>query len=83
MKSFINWMGGKGSLKYEILSRFLKAYERYIEVFGGGGSILFEKSPSKFEVYNDFNNNLVNLPFHSRCCVINDVNDIKILRVEI
>ncbi len=61
MKSFINWMGGKGSLKYEILSRFPKSYERYIEVFGGGGSILFEKSPSKFEVYNDFNNNLVNL----------------------
>lgn len=37
-------------------------YERYIEVFGGGGWILFHKPPGNdFEVYNDFNSLLANL----------------------
>lgn len=37
-------------------------YERYIEVFGGGGWVLFHKPPGNdFEVYNDFNSLLVNL----------------------
>lgn len=35
--------------------------ERYIEVFGGGGTILLSKPRSKFEVYNDFNSDLVNM----------------------
>ena len=35
--------------------------ERYIEVFGGGGWVLFHKEPSPFEVFNDFNADLVNL----------------------
>lgn len=34
---------------------------RYIEVFGGGGSVLFAKQPHKLEVYNDVNCELVNL----------------------
>ncbi|HZK00328.1 MAG TPA: DNA adenine methylase, partial [Tissierellaceae bacterium] len=37
-------------------------YERYIEVFGGGGWVLFHKPPGNdFEVYNDFNGLLTNL----------------------
>jgi site-specific DNA-adenine methylase len=37
-------------------------YERYIEVFGGGGWVLFHKNPGNdFEVYNDFNSLLTNL----------------------
>ncbi len=37
-------------------------YGRYIEVFGGGGWVLFHKPPGKeMEVYNDFNGNLTNL----------------------
>ncbi|MGI6262088.1 MAG: DNA adenine methylase, partial [Acutalibacteraceae bacterium] len=37
-------------------------YGTYIEVFGGGGWILFHKPPGNdFEVYNDFNGLLVNL----------------------
>lgn len=62
MKSFIPWMGGKMILAPEIIKRFPSDYEKYIEVFGGGASVLFAQKPSeKFEVYNDYNSDLVNL----------------------
>jgi len=62
MDSPIPWVGGKKILRDEILSRFPFEYKRYIEVFGGGGWVLFRKLPrNDFEVYNDFNPNLVNL----------------------
>lgn len=62
MKTFIPWMGGKQALASIILSYFPESYEKYVEVFGGGASVLFAKKASeKFEVYNDFNGNLVNL----------------------
>ena len=39
------------------------SFERYIEVFGGGGWVLFGRPPDPkvMEVYNDFNSNLTNL----------------------
>lgn len=44
------------------LTDYSSYYERYIEVFGGGGWVLFHKDPGNdFEVYNDFNGLLVNL----------------------
>ena len=57
----MSWIGGKKALRDEIVIRFPLEYGRYIEVFGGGGWILFHKSPDGFEVYNDFNPNLANL----------------------
>lgn len=58
----MSWIGGKKALRDEILIRFPLEYARYIEVFGGGGWILFHKQPKNdFEVYNDFNPNLANL----------------------
>jgi len=58
----MSWIGGKKALRDKILIRFPVEYSRYIEVFGGGGWILFHKPPGKdFEVYNDFNPNLANL----------------------
>jgi DNA adenine methylase len=40
-------------------------YRRYVEVFGGGGYVLFGCPPDTvMEVYNDYNSDLVN-PF--RC----------------
>lgn len=55
-------MGGKKALRDEVLKRFPLYYERYIEVFGGGGWVLFHKPPGNdFEVYNDFNSLLANL----------------------
>ncbi len=62
MNSFMSWIGGKKALRDEILARFPLDYTRYIEVFGGGGWVLFHKPPGRdFEVYNDFNANLTNL----------------------
>ncbi len=50
MNSFITWVGGKRAIRYDILSRFPREYDRHIEVFGGGGSILFAKPVTNFEV---------------------------------
>ncbi len=61
LNSIISWVGGKKALRDLIYTRFPQKYGRYIEVFGGGGWVLFGKSPEKFEVYNDFNNNLSNM----------------------
>ena len=42
---------------------FPAKFDRYIEVFGGGGWVLFGRPPDRkgMEVYNDFNSNLANL----------------------
>lgn len=62
MNSIISWIGGKKSIREIIYQRFPKSYGRYIEVFGGGGWVLFGKKPERdMEVYNDFNSNLANL----------------------
>jgi DNA adenine methylase len=62
MKSFIAWIGGKSLLAKRIVEEFPTDIERYVEVFGGGGSVLFSKdSHAPLEVYNDANSELVNL----------------------
>jgi DNA adenine methylase len=65
LNSIISWVGGKKALRELIYERLPKEYERYIEVFGGGGWVLFGKCPDSrcMEVYNDFNSNLANLFF--------------------
>ena len=62
MNSIIPWVGGKRILRKQIVSMFPIHYKRYIEVFGGGAWVLFQKPPRRdFEVYNDLNSLLVNL----------------------
>lgn len=62
MKSFIPWIGGKSQLAKRIVSEFPEKSERYVEVFGGGASVLFAaEKHANFEVYNDANGQLVNL----------------------
>ncbi len=62
MNSFLSWVGGKKALREEVVRRFPLRYDRYIEVFGGGGWVLFHKSPRRdFEVYNDRNGLLAGL----------------------
>ena len=62
MKSFIPWIGGKNLLANRIISMFPDNFSRYIEVFGGGGAVLFHgQRHANLEVYNDRNSDLVNL----------------------
>lgn len=74
MNSFMSWVGGKKALRDAVLARFPSYYERYIEVFGGAGWVLFHKPPGMdFEVFNDFNSNLTNL----YRCVRDNSNKLK------
>ncbi len=61
LNSFMSWVGGKKALREIITLRLPADCERYVEVFGGGGWVLFHKPPHKFEIYNDLNPNLANL----------------------
>ena len=56
-------MGGKQALCATILQRFPPGFRSmmYVEVFGGGGSILLNKERSARESLNDKNGNLINL----------------------
>ena len=62
MDSFICWIGGKKRLRKQITELFPDKIEKYVEVFGGAGWVLFSKDKhAKIEIYNDYNSNLVNL----------------------
>jgi DNA adenine methylase len=62
LNSFIAWIGGKKLLRKYIIEKFPVEYERYIEVFGGAGWVLFGKEQGKeLEVFNDIDSNLINL----------------------
>lgn len=62
MDSFISWIGGKKALRKKISAQFPPSYDRYIEVFGGAGWMLFaEERKVDLEVYNDIDGDLVNL----------------------
>lgn len=54
------WPGGKTWLAKTLIAK-LPPHECYVEVFGGSGALLFAKPPSRTEVYNDVNGDLVNV----------------------
>lgn len=60
IKAPFGWVGGKSRLAKDIIS-LMPEHKTYIEVFGGAGSVLYQKEPSKLEVFNDINNELINL----------------------
>lgn len=59
LRSPIRYIGGKGNMVNKLL-KFIPNHKIYVEVFGGGASLLFAKKPSKVEVYNDIDGDLVN-----------------------
>lgn len=63
MKSFIGWIGGKSHLKNHIIPIIPDDCDRYIEVCGGAGWVLFgkEKKKEQMEVFNDIDGDLINL----------------------
>jgi DNA adenine methylase len=63
----ISWLGGKRLLRKTIISKF-PGHKCYVEVFGGGAWVLFGKDPSKVEVLNDIDGELINFYHVVKCC---------------
>jgi DNA adenine methylase len=59
LKTPISYYGGKQQLAKTILS-LIPEHRLYCEPFLGGGAIFFAKSPSKVEIINDSNGELIN-----------------------
>lgn len=55
----IKWVGGKSKLVDKLLPLFPE-HKGYVEVFGGSAIMLLSKEPSKWEILNDFDSNLMN-----------------------
>ncbi|WP_034641996.1 DNA adenine methylase [Desulfovibrio inopinatus] len=58
MKSPIPYVGGKSHLAGRLVDAFPE-HTTYCEVFGGAAWVLFTKQPSRFEIVNDINNDLI------------------------
>ena len=59
MKGPLSYIGGKNRLASTIL-RQLPPHLTYVEPFGGGAQLLFRKEPSRIEILNDLDGELVN-----------------------
>ena len=59
MKTPIKYWGGKQQLADRIIS-IIPKHHCYTEVFFGGGAVFFRKAPSKVEIINDLNDNMIN-----------------------
>lgn len=60
LKAPFAWVGGKNKLAPKIVE-LMPPHESYIEVFGGALSVFYHKEPSKIEIINDINSDLINL----------------------
>lgn len=60
MGALIPYFGGKNRLAKRIVER-ITPHTCYVEVFAGGAGILFRKEPSKVEILNDLDLELVTL----------------------
>lgn len=60
VNTVIPWVGGKRKLARKLLPLF-PMHSCYVEPFCGGAALFFMKEPSKAEVLNDINGDIVNL----------------------
>ena len=56
----LRYPGGKWRCANWIISHFPR-HEVYVELFGGGGSVLMRKPPSRTEIYNEIDSQIVNV----------------------
>lgn len=72
-KPFLKWVGGKRQLLPEIHKRFPVKFNKYFELFVGGGAVLFSLENGKIEKHiNDYNEELIN----TYLTIKNDVNSL-------
>jgi len=58
LRTPIRWFGGRSRIVSKLLP-LVPPHSIYVEVFGGGASLLLAKEPSVVEVYNDYDSGLV------------------------
>lgn len=58
-RSPFKWAGGKLRLRKRIIE-MLPSHDCYVEVFGGAGWVLFGKEPSRVEIFNEIDGDVVN-----------------------
>ncbi len=58
---FSGWIGGKSQLSNRIIGMIPEDHTCYVELFAGAGWTFFKKEPSKVEVVNDINKELITL----------------------
>lgn len=63
MITLIPWIGGKGKLISAIHDMLPRGFARFVDVFGGGGTVTFNLPMQRdvARIYNDLNSNLTNL----------------------
>ena len=62
MRTPVSRVGNKTAILHILYALFPTQYDRFIDVFGGSGSVLLDNPEiCPFEVYNDFDRNLANL----------------------
>jgi len=59
MRGPLAYIGGKNAIANQIIAIFPK-HETYVEAFAGGAQVFFRKDPSKVEVLNDLDREIVN-----------------------
>lgn len=59
MGSLIPYFGGKTRLAKRIIEKIPPGHGCYVEVFAGSATVLFTKEPSRSEVLNDFDRELI------------------------
>lgn len=79
IKTPVSRVGNKTAILHILYALFPLNYGRFIDVFGGSGSVLLGNPEiCPFEVYNDFDRNLANL---FRCMKERTMAVIRVLRL--
>jgi len=72
----LSYIGGKNRIAREIIAIFPE-HQIYVEPFAGGAQVLFHKEPSRTEVLNDLNDEIVNF---FRICQLHHEEFLRYLR---
>ena len=81
MKKPVPQLGGK-TFSASLIEEIIPYHTVYVEVFGGGASLLFNKNPSYVEIYNDIAPSAEAKILIDKIRLAKDCNDINVPIVE-